>query len=99
MKGIQLLKKNVLMAVMCLILSMGAAPMLEAHAETVPTEAVQEMAEAPVENADGAKEDEEVFFFLMMGGGLLIIVFAVVVAMSTFSSSIAVAANMDVDGE
>ena len=50
-------------------------------------------------STDAAKEDEETFFFLMMGGGLLIIIFAVVAAMSTVSSSIAVAANMDVDGE
>ena len=51
------------------------------------------------ETTDAANEDEETFFFLMMGGGLLIIIFAVVAAMSTVSSSIAVAANMDVDGE
>ena len=73
-----------------------------AYAETVQTEAVQTDAQNGAQTAgttDAAKEDEETFFFLMMGGGLLIIIFAVVAAMSTVSSSIAVAANMDVDGE
>ncbi len=46
-----------------------------------------------------AEEDEETFFFIMMGGALLIIITAVVTAVSMVSSSIAVAANMDVDGE
>lgn len=96
------LKRMILMVVMCLILSTGAVPMMDAYAETVQTETVQaEVPDGvqPAENSDQAKEDEETFFFLMMGGGLLIIIFAVVAAMSTVSSSIAVAANMDVDGE
>lgn len=96
------LKRMILMAVMCLVLSAGAFPAMNTYAETVQTENVQTEAPdgaQPVESDDLAKEDEETFFFLMMGGGLLIIIFAVVAAMSTVSSSIAVAANMDVDGE
>ena len=69
----------------------------KAETETVQTDAQNGAQTA--ETTGAAKEDEETFFFLMMGGGLLIIIFAVVAAMSTVSSSIAVAANMDVDGE
>ena len=102
MKIIQKCKKMLLMAVMCLALSAGAVPAMNAYAKTVQTENVQADAQngaQAAETTDTAKEDEETFFFLMMGGGLLIIIFAVVAAMSTVSSSIAVAANMDVDGE
>ena len=98
MKIIQKCKKMLLMVIMCLVLS----PAMNAYAETVQTETVQTDAQngaQTAETTDAAKEDEETFFFLMMGGGLLIIIFAVVAAMSTVSSSIAVAANMDVDGE
>lgn len=102
MKIIQKCKKMLLMVIMCLVLSAGTVPAMNAYAETVQTETVQTDAQngaQTAETTDAAKEDEETFFFLMMGGGLLIIIFAVVAAMSTVSSSITVAANMDVDGE
>ncbi len=51
------------------------------------------------ETEETEQENEETFFFIMMGGALLIVIVAVVTAVSTVSSSIAVAANMDVDGE
>ena len=91
-----------LMAIMCLVLSAGTVPAMNAYAETVQTETVQTDAQngaQTAETTDAAKEDEETFFFLMMGGGLLIIIFAVVAGMATVSSSIAVAANKDVDRE
>lgn len=96
------LKRMILMMGMCLVLSAGAVPVMNTYAETEQAEVVQTVVPdgaQPVENSNSTKEDEETFFFLMMGGGLLIIIFAVVAAMSTVSSSIAVAANMDVDGE
>ena len=102
MKIIQKCKKMLLMAIMCLVLSAGTVPAMNAYADTAQTETVQTDAQngaQAAETTDAAKEDEETFFFLMMGGGLLMIIFAVVAAMSTVSSSIAVAANMDVDGE
>lgn len=97
MKIIQKCKKMLLMVIMCLVLSAGTVPAMNAYAETVQTDAQNGAQTA--ETTGAVKEDEETFFFLMMGGGLLIIIFAVVAAMSTVSSSIAVAANMDVDGE
>ena len=99
MKIIQKCKKMLLMVIMCLVLSAGTVPAMNAYAETETVQTDAQNGAQTAETTDAAKEDEETFFFLMMGGGLLIIIFAVVAAMSTVSSSIAVAANMDVDGE
>ena len=106
MKIIQKCKKMLLMAIMCLVLSAGTVISIAAgegemtlFAREIEVQTDAQNGAQTAETTDAAKEDEETFFFLMMGGGLLIIIFAVVAAMSTVSSSIAVAANMDVDGE
>jgi len=95
MKRLQGVKNVFAMIVMCLCLTFAVAPTMEAHAQAVQTES-QVAEEAAGETAGS---DEEAFLMIMMGGALLIILFAVISAMATVSSSIAVAANMDVDGE
>ncbi len=75
---------------LCFCLTLAALPAQEAYASGTET---------AEETEDAKQEDEETFFFIMMGGALLIVIVAVVTAVSTVSSSIAVAANMDVDGE
>ena len=75
---------------LCFCLTLAALPAQEAYASGTET---------AEETEDAKQEDEETFFFIMMGGALLIVIVAVVTAVSTESSSIAVAANMDVDGE
>lgn len=74
----------------CFCLAFVAVPAQTIYASGTQTEEVA---------AETGNEDEETFFFIMMGGALLVIIVAVVTAVSTVSSSIAVAANMDVDGE
>lgn len=79
---------TVLMLILCL--SFAALPAQPAYASGT----------AGAEQEEETKqEDEETFFLIMMGGALLIVIVAVVTAVSTVSSSISVAANMDVDGE
>lgn len=102
MKIIQKCKKMLLMVIMCLVLSAGTVPAMNAYAETVQTETVQ---------TDGAewRTDGRNYRCGQRGRGDFLLsddgrraadhYFAVVAAMSTVSSSIAVAANMDVDGE
>ena len=75
---------------LCFCLTLAALPAQEAYASGTET---------AEETEDAKQEDEETFFFIMMGGALLIVIVAVVTAVSTVSSSIAVAANMDVDGQ
>ncbi len=87
MKHIKLLLAAMML---CFCLAFAAAPALEVRADGTET---------AEETEDGKQEDEETFFFFMMGGALLIVIVAVVTAVSTVSGSIAVAANMDVDGE
>lgn len=94
MKGFRNLKSILAMVMMCLCLTFAAAPAMEIHAAT--------QTEQPAEGTSDTQStsgDEEAFLMIMMGGALLIILFAVISAMATVSSSIAVAANMDVDGE
>lgn len=95
MKSLQSVKNVFAMIMMCLCLTFAVVPAVEAHAETVQTEnqVTEEVA------AENAGNDEEAFLMIMMGGALLIILFAVISAVATVSSSVAVAANMDVDGE
>ncbi len=94
------LKQIFLMLAMCFCMTFAFVPMIEAQASELQIEEEAEEYEA-LEGAEETEEDEEeqFFFLIILGGGLLIVIFAVVVAISTFSSSIAVAANMDVDGE
>jgi len=94
MKVFGSLRRVLVVLMMSLCLTCVAAPAVECYAAATQVET--QVAEA---EATTANEDEEVFFFLMMGGALLIILFAVTVSIATFSSSVAVAANMDVDGE
>ncbi len=94
MKGLKTLKCMLAMVFMCLCLTFAAVPAMEVHAAT-QTEQVAEGAA----DTQSSSTDEEAFLMIMMGGALLIILFAVISAMATVSSSIAVAANMDVDGE
>ncbi len=95
MKGIQTLKCGLAMIAMCLCLTFAAVPAMETYAASQTETQVAE-GTATAETTGG---DEEAFLMIMMGGALLIILFAVISAMATVSSSIAVAANMDVDGE
>lgn len=78
MKGLQYLRRALIMAVMALCLTFAAVPAMDTHAAAVQTE-VQ-----TVETT--ASEDEEIFFFFIMGGGLLIILFAVAASVSSVSS-------------
>ncbi len=87
MKHIRLFLAAVML---CFCLFFAAVPAQEVRASGTDTAEQTEETE---------QEDEETFFFVLMGGALLIIIVAVVTAVSTVSSSIAVAANMDVDGE
>lgn len=90
MKHIRLFLAAVML---CFCLFFAAVPAQEVRASGTDT------AEQTEETEETEQEDEETFFFVLMGGALLIIIVAVVTAVSTVSSSIAVAANMDVDGE
>lgn len=92
MKRLQTFKQVLAMLIMCLCLTFTAAPAMEAYAVT-------ENQVVETATTESAGSDEEAFLMIMMGGALLIILFAVISAMATVSSSIAVAANMDVDGE
>jgi hypothetical protein len=88
------IKRMLAMFAVFLCLTFAAEPVVQSYAATVQTES--QVSETTTENTEN---DEEAFMFIMMGGALLIILFAVISAMATVSSSIAVAANMDVDGE
>lgn len=91
-----ILKKTLMMFVMCLCVSAAAAPVMTVYGETVQQEgqvAAEEVA------AEGADSEESAFLLILMGGALLIILFAVISAMATVSGAISVAVNMDVDGE
>ncbi len=91
--------RQILEALMiCFCLMLTAVPAQTAYAAAAQQAEVQTEGAQPA--AEGSEDqDQETFFFIMMGGALLIIIVAVVAAVSTVSSSIAVAANMDVDGE
>lgn len=91
----KILKKTLLMFVMCLCMSAMAAPAMMAYAETVQ----QEEPVAVEEAADSADSEESAFLLILMGGALLIILFAVISAMATVSGAVSIAVNMDVDGE
>lgn len=67
------------------------------QADAVPAETAQDGA-VSAENAQSS-EDEAVFMIIMLGGGLLVILTAVIASVATVSSAVAVAGNMDVDGE
>ncbi|MCI9637930.1 MAG: hypothetical protein HFG77_16350 [Hungatella sp.] len=92
-----LLKKTLVMMMMCLCLSTAAVPAMEAQAVAQ----IQPAAQTAVQDSQTtqAEDEESAFFLLFMGGGLLIILFAVISAMSTVSGAISIAVNMDVDGE
>lgn len=92
---LNVLKKTLLMFVMCLCMSVGVAPAVEAAAP-IQAEA-QIVPEEPA--AESADSEEGAFLLILMGGALLIILFAVISAMATVSGAISVAVNMDVDGE
>ena len=92
----KLLKRTLMMFVMCLCMCSTAAPVMTAHAQTVQQEA-ETVAEAVT--ADSGDSEESAFLLILMGGALLIILFAVISAMATVSGAISVAVNMDVDGE
>lgn len=92
---LNILKKTLLMFVMCLCMSVGVAPAAEAAAP-IQAEA-QIVPEEPA--AESADSEEGAFLLILMGGALLIILFAVISAMATVSGAISIAVNMDVDGE
>ena len=95
MKGLKTLKRMLAMGLLCLCLTFATVPAMEVHAATQTEQA----AEGGATESQSASSDEEAFLMIMMGGVLLIILFAVISSMATVSSSIAVAVNMDVDGE
>lgn len=78
--------------------TVGAADEAPGNGTDVLDAADDKAAEA-AESEESDSEEENAMFLIFMGGALLIITVAVVAAVSTVSSSIAVAANMDVDGE
>ena len=82
---LNVLKKILLMFVICLCMSVGVAPTAEAA--------------APIQAEAQIVPEEPAFLLSLMGGALLIILFAVISAMATVSGAISVAVNMDVDGE
>ena len=92
----EILKRTLMMFVMCLCMYSVAAPVMTAHAETIQQE---EQIVADAVTADSADSEESAFLLILMGGALLIILFAVISAMATVSGAISIAVNMDVDGE
>ena len=92
---LNVLKKILLMFVICLCMSVGVAATAEAAAP-IQAEAQIVPEEPATESADS---EEGAFLLILMGGALLIILFAVISAMATVSGAISVAVNMDVDGE
>ncbi len=92
----KILKRTLMMFVMCLCMYSVAAPVMTAHAETIQQE---EQIVADAVTADSADSEESAFLLILMGGALLIILFAVISAMATVSGAISIAVNMDVDGE
>ena len=88
MRGLQYLRRMLVMAAMALCLTFAVAPATDCYA-----------AAQPEVQATTATEDEETFFFLMMGGGFLVILFAVAASVASVSSIIGIVGNMDVDGE
>ena len=92
----KILKRTLMMFVMCLCMYSVAAPVMTAHAETIQQE---EQIVADAVTADSADSKESAFLLILMGGVLLIILFAVISAMATVSGAISIAVNMNVDGE
>lgn len=92
----KILKRTLMMFVMCLCMYSVAAPVMTAHAESIQQE---EQIVADAVTADSADSEESAFLLILMGGALLIILFAVISAMATVSGAISIAVNMDVDGE
>ena len=90
----KILKRTLMMFVMCLCMYSVAAPVMTAHAESIQQE---EQIVADAVTADGAYSEESAFLLILMGGALLIILFAVISAMATVSGAISIAVNMDVD--
>lgn len=93
---IKILKKTLVVFMMCLCMSLAGAPAAETHGAEVQTETQAVQAEQTAETGDS---EESAFLLILMGGALLIILFAVISAMATVSGAISVAVNMDVDGE
>ena len=92
----KILKRTLMMFVMCLCMYSVEAPVMTAHAESI-LQVEQIVADAVT--ADSADSEESAFLLILMGGALLIILFAVISAMATVSGAISIAVNMDVDGE
>lgn len=90
---IKILKKTLVMFMMCLCMSLAGVPATEAHAAAVQTETQAE------QTTEAGDSEESAFLLILMGGALLIILFAVISAMATVSGAISIAVNMDVDGE
>lgn len=88
------LRRMVMMLAVLVCLGGAVAPGMTAYAgaqvqETQPVEMIQEQ----------EAEDDGGVMLILGGGLLLIILFAVIAAVSSVSAAVAVAANMDVDGE
>lgn len=89
------LRKMMMVLAVMFCLGGTAAPTITAYAETPVVQETQ--AVEAVQDQDA--EDDGAFLIIMGGGLLLIILFAVIAAVSSVSAAVAVAANMDVDGE
>ncbi len=91
-------KKILAVLAVCFCLSFLAVPAMKTYASSIQTETQAAGADTQV-SAGETDEDQATFMIIMLGGGLLVILVAVIAAVSTVSSAVAVAANMDVDGE
>ena len=83
------------MMVLAVMFCLGGAvaPAMTVYADTPAVQETQAV------QTTGEDEDDGSFMLILGGGLLLIILFAVIAAVSTVSSAVAIAANMDIDGE
>ena len=89
------LRKMLMVLAVMFCLGGAVAPAMTVYADTP---AVQETQAVQTTGEQDAEDDGAVL--MILGGGLLLIIlFAVIAAVSTVSAAVAVAANMDVDGD
>lgn len=92
-----ILRKMVMVLAVSFCLSKAMVPAIAAYAAApTPTAVESQAADA---SSTQAGDDDGSFLLIMGGGLLLIILFAVIAAVSSVSAAVAIAANMDLDGE
>lgn len=87
------LRKMMMVLAVMFCLGGAVAPAMTVYADTPAVQETQAV------QTTGEDEDDGSFMLILGGGLLLIILFAVIAAVSTVSSAVAIAANMDIDGE